>query len=161
MSAVRLDHVSVTTSDLDRSIVFYRDVVGLPVAGSGELEGAELETLLRRPGARARWAELALGGGRVLELLQYLAPHEDAIDQRPWRAGSTHIGLQVESLDAVLARLAHVGVEVSEVVTLSEPGWEGVRCVYSSDPDGVTIELLERPRERVVVVPEVEERLPG
>ena len=33
----------------------------------------------------------------------------------------------------------------SEPVTISEPGaWEGVRCFYASDPDGVTVELIER-----------------
>jgi glyoxylase I family protein len=159
VSGVRLDHVSVTTADLDRSITFYRDVIGIPLVERGELEGGELETLVRRAGARARWAELALGGGQVLELLQYLAPDDEAVEQRPWRAGATHIGLAVESLDVVLSRLVAAGVEASEVVTLREPGWEGVRCVYSSDPDGVAIELLERPRERVVVVAEAEERV--
>jgi catechol 2,3-dioxygenase-like lactoylglutathione lyase family enzyme len=158
---VRLDHVSVTTGDLERSIAFYRDVIGLHLVDRGELEGQELETLIRRAGARARWAELALGGGQVLELLQYLAPDEDAVEQRPWRAGATHIGLAVESLDGVRSKLVDAGVEASEVVTLTEPGWEGVRCVYSSDPDGVAIELLERPPERVVVVTESEERVSG
>jgi catechol 2,3-dioxygenase-like lactoylglutathione lyase family enzyme len=158
---VRLDHVSVTTGDLERSIAFYRDVIGLHLVDRGELEGQELETLIRRAGARARWAELALGGGQVLELLQYLAPEEGAVEQRPWRAGATHIGLAVESLDGVLSKLVDAGVEASEVVTLTEPGWEGVRCVYSSDPDGVAIELLERPPERVVVVTESEERVSG
>jgi catechol 2,3-dioxygenase-like lactoylglutathione lyase family enzyme len=157
----RLDHVSVTTGDLERSVAFYRDVIGLPLVDRGELEGQELETLIRRAGARARWAELALGGGQVLELLQYLAPDEDAVEQRPWRAGATHIGLAVESLDGVRSKLVDAGVEASEVVTLTEPGWEGVRCVYSSDPDGVAIELLERPPERVVVVTESEERVSG
>jgi catechol 2,3-dioxygenase-like lactoylglutathione lyase family enzyme len=161
VTQARLDHVSVTTNDLERSIAFYRDVIGLPLVDRGQLEGQELETLIRRAGARARWAELALGGGQVLELLQYLAPDEDAVEQRPWRAGATHIGLAVESLDGVLSRLAAAGVDASEVVTLTEPGWEGVRCVYSTDPDGVSIELLERPRERVVVVTESEERVSG
>jgi catechol 2,3-dioxygenase-like lactoylglutathione lyase family enzyme len=97
----------------------------------------------------------------VLELLQYLEPDEDGVEQRPWRAGATHIGLAVESLDGVLSRLADAGVEASEVVTLREPGWEGVRCVYAGDPDGVAIELLERPHERIVVVTESREGVPG
>ncbi|MGZ4147245.1 MAG: VOC family protein, partial [Actinomycetota bacterium] len=63
MTEVRLDHVSVTAADLERSIAFYRDVLGLSLVDRGELEGEELETLIDRPGARARWAELALGGG--------------------------------------------------------------------------------------------------
>jgi catechol 2,3-dioxygenase-like lactoylglutathione lyase family enzyme len=158
VTEVRLDHVSVTTADLDRSIAFYRDVIGLPLLDRGELDGRELETLIRRRGARARWAELALGRGQVLELLQYVEPAEDAVAPPPWRPGAAHIGLSVDSLDEVLARLDDADVDVSDVVVLTEPGWEGVRCAYASDPDGVAVELVQRPRERVVVVAEAEER---
>jgi catechol 2,3-dioxygenase-like lactoylglutathione lyase family enzyme len=161
MTGVRLDHVSVTTADLERSIAFYRDVLGLPLVDRGELEGEELETLIDRSGARARWAELALGGGQVLELLQYVSPADAAVEPRPWKAGATHVGLAVESLDTLLARVRDAGAAVSETVTLSEPGWEGVRCVYASDPDGVSIELVERPRERIVALPEASERSPA
>jgi catechol 2,3-dioxygenase-like lactoylglutathione lyase family enzyme len=157
VTEIGLDHVSVTTADLERSIAFYRDVIGLPLVDRGALEGEDLEALIRRPGARARWAELALGGGRVLELLEYIEPAEAAVEQRPWRAGATHIGFAVGSLEPVLARMGDAGVETSDVVTLSDPGWEGVRVCYASDPDGVTIELVERVSERVVVVPEAEE----
>ena len=154
MTEVRIDHVSVTTADLERSIEFYRDVLQLPLVDAGELEGDELQTLVGRPGARARWAELALGGGQVLELLEYESPDQRPLEPRPWRAGATHIGLAVEALDPVLDRVRRAGARVSDVVTLSEPGWEGVRCVYATDPDGVSIELVERPRERVVVLPD-------
>ena len=161
MSEVRLDHVSVTTADLERSIAFYRDLIGLPLVDRGDLEGEELQTLIGLAGARARWAELALGGGQVLELLEYLEPAEERVDQRPWRAGATHIGLAVAALEPVLGRLRDGGFGVSGVVTLDEPGWEGVRVVYATDPDGVAVELVERPRERVVVVPEADERVAG
>jgi catechol 2,3-dioxygenase-like lactoylglutathione lyase family enzyme len=161
VTEARLDHVSVTTSDLEGSIAFYRDVIGLPLVDRGELEGQELEALVRSPGARARWAELALGGGQILELLQYDEPAEAGVEPRPWRPGATHIGLACDALDDVLPRLAGAGVDASDVVTLTEPGWEGVRCLYARDPDGVTIELLERPRKRVVVIPETQEHVSG
>ncbi len=159
MTGPRLDHVSVTCADLERSIEFYRDVIGLPLVDRGDIHGEELETLVRRAGVRARWAELALGGGQILELLEYVEPNEAGLEQKPWRAGATHIGLAVESLDGVLRRLYDSGTDVSDVVTLTESGWEGVRCVYSTDPDGVSVELLERPRERVVVLPDAGERV--
>jgi hypothetical protein len=64
VTEVRLDHVSVTTADLERPIEFHRDVLELPLLDSGDLEGEELETLVGRPGARARWAELRSAAGR-------------------------------------------------------------------------------------------------
>ncbi len=157
MGEVRLDHVSVTTADLEASIAFYRDLLGLPLLDRGETDGDDLGTLTGRRGARARWAELALGGGQVLELMQYVEPVEAAVEQRTWRPGATHIGLSVTALDRVLEALGAGGFEASEPVFLTEEGWEGVRCAYVADPDGVAIELVERPRERVVALPDVEE----
>jgi catechol 2,3-dioxygenase-like lactoylglutathione lyase family enzyme len=156
VTEVRLDHVSVTCGDVEASIAFYRDVIGLPLIDRGRIEGDDLGTLIGHPGASALWAELALGGGQILELLQYVEPAEEALEPRPVRPGATHIGLAFEQLEPVLARVRDAGVEVSETVILDEPGWEGVRCAYASDPDGVSIELVQRPRERVVVLPETE-----
>lgn len=151
---IRLDHVSVTTADLDRSIGFYRDLLGLALAGRGESDDPELSRLTGLPGVRVRWAELALGDGQLLELLQYLAPEGRPIRPQACDPGSTHIGLAVEDVEDVRARLVAGGIVVrSEPVTLTEEGeWNGVRALYLSDPDGVTIELVERPR--IVVIPE-------
>jgi catechol 2,3-dioxygenase-like lactoylglutathione lyase family enzyme len=159
MKGARLDHVSVTTADLEASIAFYRDLLRLPLVGRGESEGPELETMVGAPGTRLRWAELALGGGQTLELLHYLAPSGDAIEPRPWAPGATHIGLAVEDLDALVAELEAAGVAMrSRPVELSEEGeWKGVRCLYATDPDGVIVELVQRPAPEIVVVPELGE----
>jgi catechol 2,3-dioxygenase-like lactoylglutathione lyase family enzyme len=145
---IRLDHVSVTTADLAASLAFYRDLLGLPLVGRGEMEGTQLETIVGLPGAKLLWAELALGGGQVLELLQYLSPQDEGLDPRPWLSGATHIGLAVEDVDALFARLTEAGVPVrSDPVEIHEDGsWNGVRVLYASDPDRVTVELVERPR---------------
>jgi lactoylglutathione lyase len=78
------------------------------------------------------------------------------LEQRTHDAGSGHIGLAVEDIDALHGRLVELGAAVgSEPVTLTEEGgWNGVRTLYLTDPDGVTIELVERPR--IVRVPEAE-----
>ena len=36
MTSPRLDHVSITSADLERSIAFYRDILGLPLMTRGE-----------------------------------------------------------------------------------------------------------------------------
>jgi catechol 2,3-dioxygenase-like lactoylglutathione lyase family enzyme len=152
----RLDHVSVTCADVERSIAFYRDVLGLPLLGSGESGQPELSEVSGYPDTQIRWAELDLGGGQVLELIQYLEPRGEPLAQRVVDPGSGHIGLMVEDADTMHARLVAAGVDVrSEPVTLTEEGdWNGVRTMYLSDPDGVTIELVERPR--IVVLPQAE-----
>jgi catechol 2,3-dioxygenase-like lactoylglutathione lyase family enzyme len=159
MTEIRLDHVSVTCADLDRSISFYRDVLGLAFLGRGASDGKDLSQITGLPDVRLRWAELDLGGGQLLELLQYTSPVGGAVRQQTNDAGSGHIGLAVDDIDAVYRRLVGAGATVrSEPVEISEAGdWDGVRSVYLLDPDGVTIELVERPSVEILVeLPEAE-----
>jgi catechol 2,3-dioxygenase-like lactoylglutathione lyase family enzyme len=152
-----LDHVSVTTADLARSVAFYRDVVGLPLLGSGEAAEPELSTLLGMEDVRLRWAELDLGGGQILELIEYVTPTGEPLDVRANRPGAGHIGLAVEDFDAVHSRLVEAGAMTSErPVVLTEDGdWKGTRSLYARDPDGVAIEVVAR-QGRVVRIPDLD-----
>jgi len=138
---IGLDHVSVACAELDRSIRFYRDLLGIPLRDRGEARGGEVAEIIGTPNAHIRWADLELGRGQVLELIQYLDP-----PQRTGGAG--HISLQVDDAAEAHRALRDAGVEVrSEPVELSESGpWAGCRCFYASDPDGLTVELIERPQ---------------
>jgi len=156
---IQLDHVSVTSADLDRSVAFYRHLLGLPLIGRGESSEPELGAILGQPGVRLLWAEVDLGEGQILELLQYLSPDGEPLTPDPARPGGTHIGLRVSDIDAMYLRLSQAGVPIrSKPVEIQEEGdWLGVRCLYASDPDGVTIELVERPVvPGPVVVPDLE-----
>jgi catechol 2,3-dioxygenase-like lactoylglutathione lyase family enzyme len=165
MSAPRLHHVSVTCADLERSIAFYGGLIELPFLGRGGSDDPELSTITGLPDTRVLWAEFDLGGGQVLELLEYVSPRGERVRQRTNDAGSGHIGLAVEDIDVTHRRLVESGVVVrSEPIELTEEGeWHGVRAMYALDPDGVTVELVERVRApRVVVIPEAEpERVEG
>jgi len=147
---VGVDHVSVTCADLDRSVRFYGEVLGLPLRGRGRADGPELSTLIGLDGVVLEWAELRLGDGQVLELLRYVAPEGTPIEQRSCDPGSGHISFEVDAIDAIHERMRSAGFHPrSAPVTIEEPGdWFGCRCLYVSDPDGFTIELLERPVAR-------------
>ena len=64
----------MTVGDLDRSLRFYRDLLGLPVRATGEEGAPHLAAITGLEGARVRYADLDAGGGRLVVLLQYLAP---------------------------------------------------------------------------------------
>ena len=120
MKAARLDHVSVTVT----SIV---DLTGVA-------------------GARFSYADLDLGSGQILELLQYEHPLGVPIKGHVYDPGSGHIAVRVEDLDETLRRLKRAGISPrSAPMELRDPEWwRGARCVYLSDPDGVIVELVER-----------------
>jgi diaminopimelate decarboxylase len=144
--ARRLDHVSVSCGDLERSLGFYSELLGIPVRARGEAQGGEVAAITGVDAA-VRWADLELGNGQVLELLQYATLEARPSTARFFDPGSGHISLRVPSAAAAHSALVEAGVEVrGEPVEITEPGhWLGARCFYATDPDGVTVEIIERP----------------
>jgi diaminopimelate decarboxylase len=140
-----IDHVSITCADLDTSLAFYVDLLGVELRARGDAEGGEFEiTGLAKP--KVHWADLLFGDGRVLELIEYVDPRGTPSRPEPNDAGATHISLRVADADRAHGRLREAGVECrSAPVTIESPGdWNGSRAFYAVDPDGVTIELIER-----------------
>jgi lactoylglutathione lyase len=147
VTAAGLHHVGVTVADLDRSLAFYRDLLGIDVRERSEEAGGDVATITGLAGAHVRIADLELGDGRVIELLEYVAPAGRPLAQRTCDPGSCHLALEVPDIAAAARRLRDAGVELrSDPVTLADAGphWTGVRVVYTIDPDGVTVELVER-----------------
>lgn len=146
MSVLGLDHVSISVGDLECSLAFYHGLLGIPILGSGDDAGPEVAAITGFPRAQVRYADLDLGSGHILELLQYITPHGTPLAQELCDPGSGHIALRVDDVAAVLAHLRHAGVTAqADPVEIPGPAaWRGARCVYVRDPDGVTVELIQR-----------------
>ncbi|MGH9901692.1 MAG: VOC family protein, partial [Pyrinomonadaceae bacterium] len=72
-----IDHTAIVVSDTEASLKFYRDALGMEVAGESENYGAEQERLNNVFGARLRITSLrAPTGGPGIEFLEYLAPRD-------------------------------------------------------------------------------------
>jgi catechol 2,3-dioxygenase-like lactoylglutathione lyase family enzyme len=148
MTVTRLNHVSVSVADLDRSLVFWHDLLGLPLRGRGLSRAAHLEAIVGIGPVELEWAELDLPGGQMIELFRYLQPAGTAFQPRPNDTGATHLCLEVDDLDALAHRLQAAGVPLRSdaPVRIQTGDWAGWRDVYVTDPDGVTVELSEPPR---------------
>ncbi|HEX7247817.1 MAG TPA: VOC family protein [Actinomycetota bacterium] len=148
-----LDHVSVTVRDIEASLAFYVDLLGLPLIARGVSDDAELAEIMGRRDVSIRWADIEVGEALVLELVEFVNPVGTPVTKSLWDPGATHIGMQVADIDAVHERLREAGVQlVSKPVRLTEQGdWYGVQVHYAIDPDGTWIELVQRP-DRVEVI---------
>lgn len=143
-----LSHVGLTVRDLDASLAFWRDQLGLRVLGRGLVEWEHLDTIVGLSGTQIEWAELELPGGGFLELFAYRRPLADPLPPGGMnRPGMTHICLEVDDLEEVVERLRIGGYQArsSKVVTIPRGAYQDYKCIYFLDPDGVTLELSERP----------------
>ena len=134
--ATGLDHVSVTSGDLDRSLVFYCDLLGLELRDRGAAEGASEFEITGISEPSVRWADLELAQGQVLELLEFVEPRGRPVAPQPNDPGATHISLRVADIGAVHARLSAADVPLrGEPVELTEPGaWHGAKCSTPAIP---------------------------
>jgi catechol 2,3-dioxygenase-like lactoylglutathione lyase family enzyme len=101
-----IDHTAMTVSDTDASLAFYRDRLGLRLAGESENYGTEQEHLNGVFGARLRITTLRAGSGPGVELLEYLSPRGGRAARSDARANDlTHwqIDLAVSKTAAVWA----------------------------------------------------------
>lgn len=69
-----IDHTAIVVADTDRAIGFYRDTLGLRVAGASENYGVEQERLNNVFGAHLRITTLRAASGPGIEFLEYLSP---------------------------------------------------------------------------------------
>lgn len=140
-----IDHAGITVSSLERSLAFYRDLLGLRVI---EISGEEdIGEIIGIEGARIRAADLDAGDGRIIELLEYVQGSAGRHPQQPNGIGCPHIALRVGDLAEALRRLAEAGHEpVGRPTTITGAlAWHGATVAYLRDPDGALIELVQRP----------------
>ncbi len=141
----RLHHTGLTVRDLERSLAFYRDVIGMEVVFAQEKRGGYLAAIVGYQNAHVRMAQLSFpGGGHRIELFEYLDPDAREKGGEPRDVGITHVCLLVEDVHALHARLREAGATFySDPVLIDTGANAGGYGVYLRDPDGITLELFQ------------------
>lgn len=142
-----VNHVGLTVSSLDRSLAFYRDVLGLAVVLEQEKEGGYLAAITGYPEAHARMAQLEASRGSRIELFEYAQPRGGGRPLQPADVGITHVCLVVDDIEAAHRRLVDAGADpFSPPVPLDTGANAGGWDLYVRDPDGIVLELFQPPR---------------
>jgi len=145
-----LDHISVTVSDLDRSLAFYRDLLGLREVERHRLEGETISKMAGKPGVVMQVVRLAAPDTPqvLIDLQQYLSPVGKVSDAQLGDAAHAHFCFGVPDVAAAYRDLRAKGVRfVSEPVDF-DLGWGVVHVVFFKDPDGFVLELMQIPIEK-------------
>jgi catechol 2,3-dioxygenase-like lactoylglutathione lyase family enzyme len=142
---LEINHTGMTVTDLERSLGFWRDVLGFELSHRAHQTGDFAAQITGVPGAEIVIAVLKAPGHKI-ELLEYRAPadRKQQPDARPCDAGSMHVALTVENLDALLEKMKACQWEpAGRPQTLTTGPNAGKRVIYLRDPDGCTVELME------------------
>ncbi|HZQ93251.1 MAG TPA: VOC family protein [Terriglobales bacterium] len=144
-----IDHTAITVSDTGASLVFYRDALGMRVAGESENYGTEQEHLNNVFGARLRITALRAASGPGVELLEYLAPRDGRPYPADWRASDLgHWSTRFISPDtgraSQILRNIHARFESPDVTALARSELGFSRGVMVRDPDGHAVQLVQK-----------------
>lgn len=131
------DHVGITCSNMEKTVAFYRDLLGFR------------EFYRARNSAGTEVVFLDAGGG-MLELFMPNRPVKTpAAADSPDQAGFRHISLRVDNLDEMYTRLCDAGVKFRDPPKAPNISPTAKKLAFCFDPDGVLVELMEC-RETIV-----------
>lgn len=138
-----LHHVSLSTTDMDRFVRFYRDLLGLKLDRISPLQAGftAFETVVGLQQVQGQVAQFNLGNMN-LEVFCYAHPAPlPGERRRACDAGIRHLAFDVTDIQAEYERLKAAGVEFISPPQHIAPG----RCTscYFYDPDGNLLELQE------------------
>jgi catechol 2,3-dioxygenase-like lactoylglutathione lyase family enzyme len=138
-------HTGFTVRSLDRSLAFYRDLLGFEVVFQWNPHAPYIGELVGYPDVDLHSVILRIPGSNVfLELLEYRGIAQKTVDMANGNIGNGHIAFFVDRLDPLYERLTDAGIaSVSPPVTPTIGPNKGGRAVYMIDPDGFRIELIE------------------
>lgn len=145
----RIYHVGLTVSDLDRSIAFYRDILGLEFQGEIFMAGEETDRLFRMKDTKARVAYLNASKAieaPPIELIQFVDNKVKKAKGNLFTTSISEVCFYTDDIERVYNSLIEKHVEC-----LSEPQYFDFRAnesgesraFYFRDPDGIVLEMMQ------------------
>jgi predicted enzyme related to lactoylglutathione lyase len=150
-----IGNFSHIVASLDRSIQFYRDVIGLELEGAPRVfSGTEAMKVGNTPGAQSLFATLKVpGSAMAVEVIEYKDIDRVPAQPRFQDPGAANLILTVRDIDAIVARVQKAGAHINSAggVPATIPG--GSRVIFVQDPDGFFVELVQPAQPRATTAP--------
>lgn len=134
-------HVGIVVSNLDASLHFYRDLLGLQVHSRLDESGAALDAVLGMHNTSITTVKLSAGNGAQIELLRFQShKRREVIRRGLYNLGFSHVSFTVDDIWSVYLRLRHAGVHFkSEPLNMES----GALVAFALDPDLNHVEFVE------------------
>ena len=145
MEATGVTHIGICVRDMDKSLAFYRDALGMKVLGdraTDPSDGGRLHNYKHQRKTR-RWVSLSYGEGASPTLTLTSHPTESP-DGQPIlldQVGITHFSFAVNDVKGLAEELVAKGVELGGPVEAFTNDNGEMRSIYVRDPDGILVQF--------------------
>jgi catechol 2,3-dioxygenase-like lactoylglutathione lyase family enzyme len=142
MVVKNIRHTGVVVTDMDESLKFYRDLMGLkPVIDFTE-KGSFIDTISNAGGIDLRMVKLIAEDGGMIELLYYAShPQPDRGENKLYETGPTHVAFTVDDVDRTYADWTAKGIRCNSEPVVSPDG--KAKLFFCQDPDGTFLEIVQ------------------
>lgn len=142
-------HVGLTVTDMDRSIKFYRDVLGLHFQGEILMQGKETDLMFQKTNCKARVAYLN-GTADIhmppVELIQFVGTDVAQGSSDLFKTSISELCFYTDNADKVYKHLLEHHVEclsAPQEFDFSADGFGKSKAFYFKDPDGIILEMMQ------------------
>lgn len=141
-------HACITVSDMEKSLAFYRDKLGMKEEMNLKFEADDVMMDLK--GLKPKQHLVILSAGNVnVELIQYLEPKGKKDPRRTCDFGTSHICFQVKDIKQAYEEMKRLGVDTfhkpPEFIDESGGPLSGYGYVYFRGPDHEIVEFMQVP----------------
>ena len=145
---MRWNHVAITVRDMEKSLAFYRDALGLKLFIDEVISGPDLDKAIMETGVRIRMVMLTDEAMNMIELLEWQSHRARKRPREHLKfisTGLVEICLSVPDLEKLVENLEKKGFKCRTPIWYFEAGGMGSKVTHVADPDGVQVELIEIP----------------
>ncbi len=138
-----LRHVGITVKDLEKSLFFYRDLLGFTVAREMNESGSFIDSISKLLNVKVKTVKLNApnNGGGMIELLCYESHKHDVSYRQITHCGISHFALTVSDIEAIHSKLTENGIAFNCEPLLSDDG--GAKVTFCRDFENNLIEIVE------------------
>jgi len=134
-------HTGIVVSDLKRSLIFYRDLLGFKIIKQMDEGGQYLDMVLGLEKTKVTTIKMSAPNGEMIELLFYFSPGGEKKVSEMCDVGISHIAFSVKDLDATYEKLIQTGIEFISTPQISPDGF--ARVAFCKAPEGTFVELVQ------------------
>lgn len=134
-------HVGIIVSDMEKSLIFYKDLLGLKIKSIVDEKGEFLDNMLGQKNVKNKVAKLYVNAGNGIVELIHSDQFANKKDRNFFTIGASHFAFTVDNLQDTYDYLMENGVKFTAPPQLTPDGY--AKVTFCEDPDGTPIELVE------------------
>ena len=134
-------HIGIVVTNMENSLKFYRDQLGLKIIKDMDEQGNYLDNMLSLNDVHVRTVKLSANENTTLVELLEFESHNDNKIRNFYTIGASHVAFTVDDIEKLYVDLSEKNIKFNAIPQKSPDGL--VKVTFCKDPDGTPIELVE------------------